>query len=94
MKKAVKWFIPVFIILLLAGSFLIYAGIYYHADATALAALESDEAVSVTPASYGWFFDGPSAEDVLIFYQVQKWKKQRTRLFCMSLQGKAWMSAW
>ena len=43
MKKAVKWFIPVFIILLLAGSFLIYAGIYYHADATALAALESDD---------------------------------------------------
>ena len=46
MKKAVKWFIPVFIILLLAGSFLVYAGIYYHADATALAALESDDAVA------------------------------------------------
>ena len=72
MQKAIKWIIPIFIILLLAGGFLVYAGIYYHADATALAALNSDDAVSVTPASYGWFFDGPSAEKALIFYPGAK----------------------
>ncbi len=72
MQKAIKWIIPIFIILLLAGGFLVYAGIYYRADATALAALNSDDAVSVTPASYGWFFDGPSAENALVFYPGAK----------------------
>ena len=88
MKKAVKWFIPVFIILLLAGSFLVYAGIFYHADATALAALESDDAVSVTPASYGWFFDGPSAEDVLIFYPGAKVEETAYAPLLHELAGK------
>ena len=72
MKKARKWIVPVIILALLTGGFLVYSGIYYRADATALAALESDDAVSVTPASYGWFFDGPSAENALVFYPGAK----------------------
>lgn len=72
MKKAKIWIIPVLIIILLSVGFLVYAEIYYHADATALAALKSDDAVSVTQASYGWFFDGPSAENALVFYPGAK----------------------
>ena len=48
LKKHLKWLIPVLVLLLLSGGFLIYTGIYYHADGTALAALESDGAAEVT----------------------------------------------
>lgn len=68
MKKKRKWFIPLFAAAVLVCAFLIYTGIYYHADASALTALVSDEAVSVTRTEYGWFFDGPSESDALIFY--------------------------
>ena len=48
-RKHWKWLIPVGLLLALAVGFLIYAGGYYHADETALAALESDStAVSRT----------------------------------------------
>lgn len=72
MKKAKKWIIPVMIIILLMAGFLVYAEIYYRADATALEALKSDDTVSVTKVSYGWFFDGPSEEDALVFYPGAK----------------------
>ena len=48
--------------------FIIYTGIYYHADQTALNALKSDNTVTVTKTDQGWFFDGPSDTDILIFY--------------------------
>ena len=54
--------------LLLAAAFFGYVSIYYHADARALAALESDGAVTVSRTDYGWRFDGPSESDALIFY--------------------------
>ena len=60
--------IPVFLIVLSGAAFLIYTGQYYHADGTAESALKSDEAVSVIQTDYGWLFDGPSAENALIFY--------------------------
>lgn len=41
-RKRRLWLIPVILLLALAVGFLIYAGVYYHADETALAALESD----------------------------------------------------
>ncbi len=72
MKSKRKWLIPVFCILILLAAFLIYSGMYYHADMTALAALESDETVEVEKTEYGWFFDGPSEEDVLVFYPGAK----------------------
>ena len=48
-RKRRLWLIPVSLLLALAVGFLIYAEVYYHADETALAALESDStAVSRT----------------------------------------------
>ena len=72
MRKHWKWLIPVMLLVLLAGGFLIYTGIYYHADGIALAALESDGQVTVSRTDFGWFFDGPSEEDALIFYPGAK----------------------
>ena len=72
MRRKRIWLIPLVVIVLLAGAFLLYTGQYYHADADALAALESDEAVSVTPTDYGWLFDGPSETDALIFFPGAK----------------------
>ena len=72
MKKHLKWLIPVLAVVVLAAAFLIYTGIYYHADDVAMAALESTDAVTVTRTGYGWFFDGPSEEDLLVFYPGAK----------------------
>ncbi|MCR5794929.1 MAG: alpha/beta hydrolase [Solobacterium sp.] len=56
------------VILLLCIVFLIYTGQYCHADETAAAALRTNETVRVEETGYGWFFDGPSETDALIFY--------------------------
>ena len=56
------------LILLLTGIFFGYVSVYYPADETALAALRSDGAVTVTQTETGWFFDGSSETDALIFY--------------------------
>ena len=56
------------LILLLTGIFFGYVSVYYPADEAALAALRSDGAVTVTQTETGWFFDGPSESDALIFY--------------------------
>ena len=71
-KKKHIWLIFACIIALSAAAFLLYTGQYYHADSSALTMLESDEKVSVTQADYGWFFDGPSEEEALIFYPGAK----------------------
>lgn len=68
MKKKYKWLLPLLLLVLLTTSFLIYAGIYYHAGPETVAALESDFSVSVEETDYGWFFDGPSEDDMLVFY--------------------------
>ena len=72
MRKHWKLLLPALLLLLLAAGFLIYASVYYHADETALAALESEGAVRVSRTDYGWFFDGPSERDALIFYPGAK----------------------
>ncbi|MBR5095112.1 MAG: alpha/beta fold hydrolase [Oscillospiraceae bacterium] len=56
------------LLLVLAAAFFGYTAVYYHADATALAALGSDATVRVSRTAYGWLFDGPSETDALIFY--------------------------
>ncbi len=51
-----------------AVSFFVYAGIYYHADEKAEAALKSDEEVTISRTGFGWLFDGPGTENALVFY--------------------------
>ena len=60
------------LLLALVIAFGIYASVYYRADATALAALESDGQVTVSETDYGWLFDGPGTGDALIFYPGAK----------------------
>ena len=52
--------------------FLMYTGVYYHAEPAALEALSSDGNVTVVETGYGWFFDGPSVDNVLVFYPGAK----------------------
>lgn len=55
-------------LLLLLAAFFLYVSDYYRADDAALAALDSDEAVTVSETDFGWLFDGPGQEAALIFY--------------------------
>ncbi len=68
MKKIIAFIIPVLIIALMFCGVYIYTGDYYHADSRALKALESDSSVNISRTDYGWYFDGPSRENMLIFY--------------------------
>lgn len=72
MKKKLKWLIPILAVFILIIIFLVYTGSYYHADVTAQAALVSDDVVRVSQTSFGWYFDGPSEQDALIFYPGAK----------------------
>ena len=62
----------------LAGVIAVYFGTFYHADITALAAMESTEDVSVSEITReehltdGWFFDGPGTDSALVFYPGAK----------------------
>ena len=56
----------------LTGVFFVYTQDYYRADDVAKAALVSDAEVQVTQTDYGWFFDGPSEENALVFYPGAK----------------------
>ena len=67
-KKKIILLIALLIPILTAGAFFAYTGQYCHADAAAAAALVSDRNVAVSQTDYGWFFDGPSEDDALIFY--------------------------
>ena len=52
--------------------FFFYTENYYHADRTAVMMLRTDEYASVTSSQTGLLFDGPGAEDLLIFYPGAK----------------------
>lgn len=56
----------------LAAAFGFYAGNYYRADQSVDEYLVSDPLVKVEQADYGWYLDGPSEEDALIFYPGAK----------------------
>lgn len=72
----------------LIGVIMVYFGTYYHADATALKALDGTDSVRVTEISQelgevetaaaeideveGWLFDGPGTEAALVFYPGAK----------------------
>ncbi|MBQ6165763.1 MAG: alpha/beta hydrolase [Clostridia bacterium] len=72
MKKRLKWAIPTVLIAAILSAFFIYTGTYYHANAEAERYLISDGGVRVEQAEYGWFFDGPSETDALVFYPGAK----------------------
>ena len=65
-RARLKLLIPLGILLVLIAAFLIYTGIYYHADETAQKALQSDASVQISKADYGWFFDGPGHGRILL----------------------------
>ena len=67
-KKRTNYLIPIAAVVLIAIAFFAYVETYYHADAAAEAAMASDGNVRITRADYGWFFDGASTENALIFY--------------------------
>ena len=65
--------IAVFIVFaVLFALFFFYTENYYHADRTAVMMLRTDEYASVTSSQTGLLFDGPGAEDLLIFYPGAK----------------------
>lgn len=71
-KKKVRRFLPLLLLVLLAAGIAFYTGDYYRADAAAERALLSDSRVQISKTDYGWFFDGPSDEEALIFYPGAK----------------------
>ena len=62
----------------LIGVIMVYFGAYYHADPTALKALEGSDTVNVTELAQetdsmdGWLFDGPGTDAALVFYPGAK----------------------
>ena len=66
--KLLKFIIPIIIVIALICSGAVYVNDYYRADSVAVEALESDGNVAVSKESFGWYFDGPSTENALIFY--------------------------
>ena len=68
MKNRLIWMIPLMAAVVLAAALLMVIGGYYRADETARAALVPDGTVDVSRTDYGWFFDGPSTTDALVFY--------------------------
>ena len=75
-KRAVTkgrgWVIPLFVPVLLLICAAVYVSVYYHADETALLAMQANETVSVTETACGWLFDGPGEDTALIFYPGAK----------------------
>ena len=65
-KRIRRWIIPALLLAMILACFL-YTADYYRADAAALQAMESND-IRITRTSYGWYFDGPSETDALVFY--------------------------
>ena len=66
MKRKRIWLLPVLIVIALLAAFLLYTLSYYRAEPSALAALASDDRVTVDQT--GWAFYGPGRDTALIFY--------------------------
>lgn len=85
MKKKLKWIIPAAVVILLAAAFTVFVCTYYRADATAEKALASGDGVLVSQTDYGWFFDGESTGDALIFYPGGKVEATAYAPLCRAL---------
>ncbi|MBR0367202.1 MAG: hypothetical protein IJH86_02285 [Clostridia bacterium] len=68
MRNKLKWLIPIIVLAVLAGTFIVYTGDYYRADDAARASLRSGGGVRVDQTGYGYRFDGPSDAAALVFY--------------------------
>ena len=71
-KRGRKIPVILLILLLLACTFFAYVRFRYPADISVQSALKSDDTVRVSPTDYGWFFDGPSGKETLVFYPGAK----------------------
>ena len=67
-KKRLIWFIPIAMAALFSCAFFMYVGDYHHADFVAEEAMVSDSTVHIIQTEFGWFFDGESDKNALIFY--------------------------
>ena len=66
--KKRRWLIPIAIIAVLALAVFLYSADYYRADEQAIKALQSADKVLIEKTDYGWLFDGPAEDAVLVFY--------------------------
>lgn len=87
MRKGLKWLIPITVLAVLAGTFIVYTGDYYRADDAALAALRSGGGVRVDQTDYGYRFDGPSEDAALVFYPGGKVAPEAYAPFLRCLAG-------
>ena len=61
------------VILITAAAFGVYVGDYYRAEPSVSDILTSDSGpVQVCETQYGWFLDGPSTENAMVFYPGAK----------------------
>ena len=63
--------IPALLLAAVILAWCLYTADYYRADAAALQAMESND-IRITRTRYGWYFDGPSETDALVFYPGAK----------------------
>ena len=66
-KQIRRRMIPALLLAAVILAWCLYTADYYRADAAALQAMESND-IRITRTSYGWYFDGPSETDALVFY--------------------------
>ena len=63
--------IPALLLAAVILAWYLYTANCYRADAAALQAMKSDE-IRIERTDYGWYFDGPSETDALVFYPGAK----------------------
>lgn len=68
MRKKLKIIIPLLVLTAIVITAVIYTCSYYHADPSVQDYLETDSEVTVVKTEYGWFFNGPSEDNILVFY--------------------------
>lgn len=67
-KKKIVLLTLLAVLVLLTGGAAVFAGTYYHAEDSALQAMEGNDTVQVTDRKGEILFDGPGTDKALIFY--------------------------
>ena len=70
-KRSRWWLVPALLLAAVILAWYLYTANCYRADAAALQAMKSDE-IRIERTDYGWYFDGPSETDALVFYPGAK----------------------